>query len=182
MVDLKTIANYANTRTKREDAAPVAPDSIMVESHPNIMTTDTFDIDNFTPYRLAVASRIFSEEVAKIYRERFELSIPEWRVLAHLMKEGKASVRDIEARVAMEKSKVSRATDRLRERGLLTKRADTMDRRLLHIELTDDGKALMTELIPEVRAFQKDLEARLGSDFDGLDRALTRILDQDPTG
>jgi DNA-binding MarR family transcriptional regulator len=137
---------------------------------------ENFDIADFMPYRLAVAARSFSEEVAAIYREKFELSIPEWRVLAHLMKEGKASVRDIEARVTMEKSKVSRAADRLRERGLLTKRADTMDRRLVHIELTESGEALMAELIPMVIALQKDFEARLGEDFVGLDRALTRIL------
>lgn len=135
-----------------------------------------FDIADFMPYRLAVAARAFSEEVAAIYREKFGLSIPEWRVLAHLMKEGKASVRDIEARVTMEKSKVSRAADRLRERGLLTKRADTMDRRLVHIELTEDGEALMAELIPMVIALQKDFENRLGEDYAGLDRALSRIL------
>jgi len=143
------------------------------------ISATNFDIADFIPYRLAVAARAFSEEVAAIYREKFGLSIPEWRVLAHLMKEGKASVRDIEARVTMEKSKVSRAADRLKDRGLLTKRADTMDRRLVHIELTEDGEALMAELIPMVIALQKDFEDRLGDDLDGLDRALTRILKDD---
>ena len=143
----------------------------------HVIDTANFDIADFTPYRLAVAAQMFSEEVAKLYRERFELSIPEWRILAHLMKEGKASVRDIEARVIMEKSKVSRAVDRLKERGLVTKRADIMDRRLVHIELTGNGKALMVKLIPLVKKFQRDLETRLGEDFGGLDRALTRILD-----
>ncbi|WP_370232367.1 MarR family winged helix-turn-helix transcriptional regulator [Cognatishimia sp.] len=151
----------------------------MTDSENQGITAANFDIADFMPYRLAVAARAFSEEIAAIYREKFGLSIPEWRVLAHLMKEGKASVRDIEARVTMEKSKVSRAADRLRERGLLTKRADTVDRRLVHIELTQEGEALMAELIPMVIALQKDVEARLGEDFEGLDRALTRILQGD---
>lgn len=151
----------------------------MTDQENESLSAANFDIADFMPYRLAVAARVFSEEVAAIYREKFELSIPEWRVLAHLMKEGKASVRDIEARVTMEKSKVSRAADRLKERGLLTKRADTMDRRLVHIELTADGEALMAELIPMVVALQRDFEARLGEDFAGLDRALTRILQGD---
>ena len=151
----------------------------MTDSENQGITAANFDIADFMPYRLAVAARAFSEEIAAIYREKFGLSIPEWRVLAHLMKEGKASVRDIEARVTMEKSKVSRAADRLRERGLLTKRADTVDRRLVHIELTEEGEALMAELIPMVIALQKDVEARLGEDFEGLDRALTRILQGD---
>lgn len=156
-----------------------APRITMTDSENQGITAANFDIADFMPYRLAVAARAFSEEIAAIYREKFGLSIPEWRVLAHLMKEGKASVRDIEARVTMEKSKVSRAADRLRERGLLTKRADTVDRRLVHIELTEEGEALMAELIPMVIALQKDVEARLGEDFEGLDRALTRILQGD---
>ncbi len=156
-----------------------APRITMTDSENQGITAANFDIADFMPYRLAVAARAFSEEIAAIYREKFGLSIPEWRVLAHLMKEGKASVRDIEARVTMEKSKVSRAADRLRERGLLTKRADTVDRRLVHIELTQEGEALMAELIPMVIALQKDVEARLGEDFEGLDRALTRILQGD---
>ena len=149
----------------------------MTDQENQSISAANFDIADFMPYRLAVAARVFSEEVAAIYREKFGLSIPEWRVLAHLMKEGKASVRDIEARVTMEKSKVSRAADRLKDRGLLTKRADTMDRRLVHIELTTDGEALMAELIPMVIAMQRDFESRLGEDFAGLDRALSRILE-----
>lgn len=149
----------------------------MTDQENQSISAANFDIADFMPYRLAVAARVFSEEVAAIYREKFGLSIPEWRVLAHLMKEGKASVRDIEARVTMEKSKVSRAADRLKDRGLLTKRADTMDRRLVHIELTTDGEALMAELIPMVIALQRDFESRLGEDFAGLDRALSRILE-----
>jgi DNA-binding MarR family transcriptional regulator len=149
----------------------------MSEQSKSRLDTGNFNIADFTPFRMAVAAGKFSEQVAKIYRNRFDISIPEWRVLAHITQEGAASVRDIEARVTMEKSKVSRATDRLRDRGLVSKRTDTVDRRLLLIELTPEGQSLMKELLPEVAAIQRQLEEELGDDFAGLDRALTRILE-----
>jgi hypothetical protein len=63
-----------------------------------------FDLDGFTPYRLAVAAQKLSEQLAKQYRVKFGISIPEWRVLVHLSRASgnvAVSVRDIEARVAM---------------------------------------------------------------------------------
>ena len=38
-----------------------------------------FDLAGFTPYRLAVAAEKTSEALARQYRERFGISIPEWR-------------------------------------------------------------------------------------------------------
>ena len=43
-----------------------------------------FDLYGFTPYRLAVAAKRTSEELARLYRARFGITIPEWRVLVHL--------------------------------------------------------------------------------------------------
>lgn len=146
------------------------------------MTPDSpfdFDLSEFTPYRLAVAAQKVSEELSQIYHKRFGLSIPEWRVMVHLTQGEDTSVRDIEAKVVLEKSKVSRTTDKLRDRGLLTKKTSNKDRRLLELELTDKGRALMMQLLPSAKAYQKDLENRLGDDFEGLQTALTRILEAD---
>lgn len=134
------------------------------------------DIMDFTPFRLAVAARLISEEIANVYKDHFQLTIPEWRVLAFLAQHGRASVRDIENHVAMEKSKVSRATDRLKDRDLVTKNTDSIDRRLLHIELTQEGRALMRKLIPMVRELQAKIEAELGDEFAGLEAGLAKIL------
>ncbi len=68
-----------------------------------------FDLSAFLPYQLAVASARVSKGFAERYRAEFGLSIPEWRVLAHLAGGDAVSVREIHARVDMDKSKVSRA-------------------------------------------------------------------------
>ena len=134
-----------------------------------------FDLAGFTPYRMAVAAQRLSEGLAREYRDRFGISIPEWRVLAHLGAGGDISVRDVEARVAMEKSKVSRAASRLQARGLVEKRVNAGDRRLVQLSLTAEGRALMAELLPVAQAYQQRLRARLGPMAQALDAALDAL-------
>ena len=136
-----------------------------------------FDLLGFTPYRLAVAAKRTSEALAKQYRSRFGISIPEWRVLVHLAYAGNVSVRDIEARVAMEKYEVSRAAKRLEEAGLIEKRAHQTDRRLVDLALTAKGRLMMAELLPIARAHQEALEARLGEAFEQLETGLEKLLE-----
>ena len=138
-----------------------------------------FDLDSFTPYRLAVAAQRTSEELARQYRARFGISIPDWRVLVHLAHAGDGvSVRDIEARVALEKYEVSRTVSRLEESGLVAKTANTSDRRLVCVALTEKGRAMMAELLPIARAYQARIEARLGAAFEGLEAGLEKLLQE----
>ena len=135
-----------------------------------------FDLSRFTPYRLAVAAQRTSEELARQYRARFGISIPEWRVLVHLAHSGDVSVRDIEARVAMERPKVSRAASRLEEAGYIRKTPNATDRRLVRLALTDKGKALMRELLPLAQAYQNEIEHRLGPILEGFEKGIDRLL------
>lgn len=136
-----------------------------------------FDLETFTPYRLAVAAKRTSEELARQYRARFGLSIHDWRVLVHLAHAGDGvSVRDIEARVALEKYEVSRTVKGLVASGLVVKTANADDRRLVCIALTDRGRALMAELLPLAQAYQDRIEARLGAAFEGLEAGLETLL------
>ena len=102
-----------------------------------------FELDRFLPYRLTVAAGRVSRRFARLYEAETGLSIPEWRVLAHLAQAGSVSVRDIHARVDMDKSKVSRAAARLEEAGLVQKLEHETDRRLVALSLTPKGGAVM---------------------------------------
>ncbi len=139
-----------------------------------------FDLERFTPYRLAVAAKRMSDDLAREYRSRFGITVAEWRLLAHLAHEGDgASVRDIEARVTLEKYEVSRTAKRLEESGLVSKTTNASDRRLVSLSLTPKGKRLMSELLPLAQAYQEEIEARLGPAVKGLEAALDRILNPD---
>ncbi|WP_199259448.1 MarR family winged helix-turn-helix transcriptional regulator [Paracoccus binzhouensis] len=135
----------------------------------------SFDLDGFLPYRLNVAATRVSRRFAALYEAEAGLSIPEWRVLAHLAHSGAVSVRDIHARVNLDKSMVSRAATRLQQAGWVRKSGNAADRRLVALELTPEGRALMARLGRIAETFQAELLAELGADAAALDRALAKI-------
>lgn len=139
---------------------------------------ESFDLAGFLPYRLAAAAARISRTFAERYREEFGITIPEWRVLAHLHHAGPVSVRDIEARADMEKSKASRAASRLEKAGYIVKAVNDADRRLLQLQLTPQGRALMRRILPVAMQFQAEMRARLGPAAEGLDEALDVLLRQ----
>lgn len=132
-----------------------------------------FDLETFLPYQLSVLAGKISQDFSTIYAKRFDLSIPEWRVLAHLQHAGDVSVREIHQRVAMDKPKVSRAAQRLELRGLVRKKENKIDRRLVSLSLTSKGQKMMDEIIPLAIGFGSDLRHRLSDDDQ---RALDRII------
>lgn len=139
-----------------------------------------FDLDRFLPYRMTVAAERLSARFARDYRQRHGLSVPEWRVLVHLAHSGDVSVRDIEARVAMEKSKVSRAASRLESCGYITKTRHSGDKRLIRLALTEKGRGLMADLLPRAIAYQERIEAELGPLYDALDAAVAHLVNGGP--
>nr|WP_111301836.1 MarR family winged helix-turn-helix transcriptional regulator [Paracoccus saliphilus] len=135
-----------------------------------------FHLDQFLPYRLSLAAAEVSHRFSARYAAEAGLSIPEWRVLAHLGHSGAVSVRDITQRVHLDKSVVSRAASRLQEAGLVAKSDHEEDRRLIVLELTPHGRALMDRLAGVAEGFQQELRDLLGEDAPAFERGLTRIV------
>ena len=135
----------------------------------------SFDLSAFLPYQLAVASSRVSKAFADRYRAEFGLTIPEWRVLAHLAQSDSVSVREIHARVDMDKSKVSRAAARLEAAGLIEKRENPEDRRLLDMRLTANGQQLIARIMPIADAFQAEIIAKLAQDAPAFRAALRKL-------
>lgn len=138
-----------------------------------------FDLDRYLPFRLTVVAARLSVGLAKLYKTKFDISTAEWRVLLNLGYSGDISVRDIEKRVSLEKSKVSRAATRLESKGYITKEVDADDRRLLKMTLTKKGVDLLGQLIPLAEAYQSELERALGNQLAPLQSALD-CLSEDP--
>lgn len=107
-----------------------------------------FALEAFLPYQLARLAAALSRDLAAEYGARFGLTIPEWRVLAHLSQADAVSVRDVHARVDLDKAAVSRAARRLADAGLVSRAEAARDRRLVALSLTEAGRALMAELAP----------------------------------
>lgn len=137
----------------------------------------SFDLSDFLPYQLAVASSRISRAFAERYRAEFGLSIPEWRVLAHLAQSDAVSVREIHARVDMDKSKVSRAAARLEAAGLIEKRENPEDRRLLDMRLTAKGRDLIARIVPIADAYQGELLALIGPHAEEFRSGLQKLYE-----
>ena len=106
------------------------------------------DLDRFLPYLVNVAASRLSTALSAVYEERFGISIPEWRVMAHVARNRNVSVREIHARVDMDKAKVSRAAARLESAGLIAKKVQSADKRLVALTLTRKGQALYGKIVP----------------------------------
>lgn len=130
------------------------------------------DLDAFLPYLVNVLANRLSTELADIYEARFGISIPEWRVIAHLASHRRVSVREIYARVAMDKVKVSRAAASLEAAGHVRKEINASDRRLVSLELTPKGRRLYLAIVPLALDFEERTLAVLTPD----ERAAFRVI------
>jgi DNA-binding MarR family transcriptional regulator len=126
-----------------------------------LRTKAELDLNQFLPYRLnSLADRI-SDELARMYQERFALNVAQWRVLAWLSHKDVLTAKQICEATRMDKARVSRAVQALVERNLIDRRSSLRDQRLHHLRLTESGRALLAELIPEAQAWEAELVATL---------------------
>jgi DNA-binding MarR family transcriptional regulator len=126
------------------------------------------ELDRFLPYRLSVLSNRVSQDIARLYAERFGLGITQWRILAVLGRYPDLSATEVAERTAMDKVAVSRAVASLLEAGLLRRRAHGADRRKSVLELSARGYRIYDEVAPLALAFEQRLLAGLAL-FDKLD-------------
>lgn len=106
------------------------------------------NLDTFLPYRLSVLSNRVSDAIARQYSARFDLSIPEWRIIAVLGQTPNLSARDVAKRTAMDKVQVSRAVTTLVAARRLTRSEDSNDARIARLALTTKGRAIYEEVAP----------------------------------
>lgn len=133
------------------------------------------DLEHFLPYRLSVLSNRLSGMIARIYTERFALSITEWRVMAVLGRYPDLSANEVSQRTAMDKVAVSRAVARLLDAGRLQREIHGDDRRRSVLRLSEAGYRIYDEVAPLALA----LERRLLVGIDENERALLfRLLDR----
>lgn len=80
------------------------------------------------------------------------VTLPQLRVLMLVATRGGLNLGALAEAMGVHPSNASRACDRLVEAGLLGRAESTLDRRNLTLELTNDGRALIDELINHRRA------------------------------
>lgn len=132
----------------------------------------TSSLSQFLPYQLSLASNAVSGRIAVEYRQRWGLSIPEWRVMAVLGDVGALTQRDLTRRTLMDKVAVNRACKGLEERGLAERTPNEADGRSHLLDLTDSGREMHSEIMP----LAEQMEKRMFSGFSGEELDLFRAL------
>jgi DNA-binding MarR family transcriptional regulator len=137
--------------------------------------TPALELHDFVPFRLNRLAAEVSEHLAAIYRERFGLDVPEWRVMATVGPERGCTAQYIAGSTRMHKTRVSRAIAHLEKKGLMTRVTSSADRREMELRLTKAGLRMYSELVPLALEREQTLLAcmtreQLRAFTSGLDR------------
>ncbi len=115
------------------------------------------NLQGYLPYRLSVVSNQISNVISNIYRDRFGLSIWQWRVIALLGAPGSLTAQQVAEQAAMDKMTVSRAVSGLLKRDLVTRISSPTDRRARILRLTKLGQQIHDEIAPLAKEQEKVL-------------------------
>ena len=131
---------------------------------------------SFLPYRLSTLSNRISRAIADLYEERFQLTLPEWRVMAVLGEEPDLSATEVAERTAMDKVAVSRAVNRLIEAGRLERHFAADDKRRSVLALSAHGRRVYRQIVPLAITYEEALLERLtAGEIDTLDGLLKKL-------
>lgn len=133
---------------------------------------DLLVLEDFLPYRLSVLSNRVSRAIAKRYAKAFDLTIPEWRVIAVLGRRPGLTAKEIAEATEMDKVAVSRAVARLVAARRIAAASDPADARRQLLSLSAAGASVHARIAPVALECEQRLltalDARERAQLDGL--------------
>jgi len=135
-------------------------------------------LGEFLPYRLSILSNRISGAIAGGYEDKFQITVPEWRVMAIVGGEANLSAGEVADRTAMDKVAVSRAVSKLLEKGHLVRHFAEEDKRRSVLALSTSGNEMYQNIIPIALGYEeKILEGLTQDERDTLDKLLNKLMD-----
>lgn len=135
-------------------------------------------LEDFLPYRLSILSNRVSRAIAARYAKTFDLTIPEWRIIAVLGRRPGLTAKEVAEATEMDKVAVSRAASKLVESKRVVARADREDARRQILSLTTQGESVHARIAPIALASEQKLLASLTArEREHLDALLDRLLE-----
>jgi DNA-binding MarR family transcriptional regulator len=118
-------------------------------------------LDELLCFALYRASRAMTRAYAPLL-EPLELTYPQYLVMIVLWEEGTLTVKQLGDRLGLDSGTLTPLLQRLEKIGYVERRRDRADQRVVHIELTADGKALKAR----ARKVSTELACKVGYDLD----------------
>ncbi len=137
--------------------APGKPDKGgLSEAQAQLMASWEAFGDVYLPYRLLLLAKLIDRRAAE-HVAKVNLSLAEWRVIAHIRRFGTLTISGISRHAFVDRAEVCRAAASLERAGLLRREVNPGNRRSQLLELTEQGDGLF-RIISEGRlAFFDDI-------------------------
>ncbi|MCS6890147.1 MAG: MarR family transcriptional regulator [Rhodovarius sp.] len=116
-------------------------------------------IDDYLLYLLARASHVVSAEFHAVLR-RAGVPVPVWRVLAALSGSQGETVSGLADACLLQQPTMTKLLDRMVRDGLVKRLPDPRDRRVVRIQMTPRGEALVADLLVAAKKHEAELLAR----------------------
>jgi DNA-binding MarR family transcriptional regulator len=142
-------------------------------------------IEDFLTFRLTRLSNALRNNMTKPYLEEFELSLPEWRLLALVARFSPLRFSELTGRSSMDKGQVSRTLRVMTKRGLtktkiIAQRGSRSAEALaapVSVSITAKGKALYQAVLPVAQRHQSQVLQTLNdSERVGLYKSLDKLF------
>ena len=134
-------------------------------------------LERFLPYRLSILSNRVSRAIAARYAKTFDLTIPEWRIIAVLGRRPGLTAKEVAEATEMDKVAVSRAVAKLVAAKRVSADVHDDDGRAQSLTLTAQGEALHARIAPIALDAERRLLANLGAkERLQLDALIDRLL------
>lgn len=139
---------------------------------------DLLDLEHFLPYRLSVLANRVSRAFGRLYEQRFDLKLPEWRVMAVLGRRSGITAREVAELTAMDKVAISRAVARLMEMGRVVAETDSSDGRRQRLSLSETGWGIYHQIVPLAKRIEGVLvRGIVPADLAVLDKLLAHLTE-----
>jgi len=114
----------------------------------NSEDTSPPDIRKWLSVRVQTLAWELNRQMTALVRNHFDLTLPEWRIIAHLAARSDVSVQTLAGLTGMDKAQASRTVTSLALSNMITREDDPSDGRAVLVRLTDKGQALYEQIAP----------------------------------
>jgi DNA-binding MarR family transcriptional regulator len=123
------------------------------------------NVEDFLTFRLTRLSNALRTGLTKPYLEEFDLSLPEWRLLALIARFAPLRFSEVTSRSSMDKGQVSRTLREMAKKGLTkmksirtpgTRSTEALAAPVM-VSITPKGKALYAAVLPVARKRQGEM-------------------------
>lgn len=120
-------------------------------------SSQKMEINAYVPCQLAALTHSIMRSVASVFELRFNISVPEWKVLAIIAEKPGLSAVAVAHLAEMDTVAVSRAVSKLMDRNLVARELDHEDRRRSILNLSPEGLELYAQISPLAAELESSL-------------------------